>query len=120
MAKSGQQWVIRPDAIKRIRVIAGSQTIKASEDSESFDVNKVVIHPSYDTRKGSNDIALIGLKTVIRTMAQNDSPINTVCLPNKGEYLSDVVTTTGWGTTAENGADSYNLKAVDLPLVKSR
>ena len=107
--------------MSRIRVIAGTQTISASENSQSYAVSDVVINPFYDTTKSFNDIALISLQTPIKFLGQNNLPINTICLPsNQNEVIANTLTTTGWGTTQENGRNSYNLKSVDLPLVSPR
>jgi len=62
----------------------------------------------------------MSIRTPINFLSTRNSSINSICLPAKGQEFSGTVTTSGWGTTKENGQPSYNLKAVDLPMVSAK
>ncbi len=110
---------VRTEAQNSIRIVVGSQTLRVSSRSSMFRVNKIRSHPNYNPNTAANDISLLSLETPIDFNKTRSKSINSICLPTKGQEFSGIVTTSGWGTTKENGESSYTLRAVDLPMVSS-
>ncbi|XP_076066869.1 venom protease-like [Oratosquilla oratoria] len=89
---------------------------KCSDPHEDYNIEKVIVHPNYESRTVANDIALIRLDRKVEFTVY----INPVCLPPpniRASVLADGVSpeVAGWGYT-EKGATSDELLRVVLPL----
>ncbi|XP_054158144.1 venom peptide isomerase heavy chain-like [Oppia nitens] len=109
---------LRPDARERLRVLAGVESASDVSKGLFMRVVDAIIHREFVNKTGKNDIALIRLEKPILLMKNRS--INTICLPKPNEPLNRQLIVTGWGTTAEDGEASLDLKAVMVPLVSSR
>ncbi|KAG8450159.1 hypothetical protein GDO86_002694, partial [Hymenochirus boettgeri] len=86
--------------------------------SGSYTVERVLIHPEFDTTTYNNDIGLLKL-TVSLVFNNTVAP---VCLPNPGMPWTSgqKCWISGWGTTSESGSLSSPLRAATVPLVDSK
>jgi hypothetical protein len=77
---------------------------------------KFIINAEFSKSTRLGDIALIKVREEINFKSSNglSSP---ACLPPKDLYVRGHATASGWGQTAELGADSEVLLAIDLPIV---
>ncbi|XP_072470873.1 transmembrane protease serine 2 isoform X3 [Notamacropus eugenii] len=81
-----------------------------------YKVQKVISHPSYDSKTKNNDVALMKLQT---PFVFNDK-IRPVCLPNPGMMFepTQLCWISGWGATYEKGKTSDFLNAVMVPIIE--
>ena len=87
--------------------MAGSLIIKNRKEGIVVDIQKVFIHPKYNTRNLKNDIALIKLKTPIR---ENGKTIKYAKLYNGKDFpIGTKLQVSGWGEM-ENRKASNDLK----------
>ncbi|CAG9860068.1 unnamed protein product [Phyllotreta striolata] len=102
----------------------GEYNVETQEDCESmsgycapptqdFLIENVLVHPRYDARRFSNDIALIKLKGAANFNHENVQPI---CLPVDSDLTARTAIVTGWGVT-EDGYKSEILQQANLPVV---
>lgn len=88
--------------------------------SRYFRVRRIIIHPNFNSKKATNDLALLQLEEPINFMITRELSVNSVCLPLKGQRFIGTVTTSGWGTISEEGPNSYQLLAVDVPIISDK
>jgi secreted trypsin-like serine protease len=94
------------------RVILGKLRLSAS-GGERFNVQQIVVHPSYNPRTQDNDIALVQL-------AGNSAatPIVLAGPENAAQFATgNDATVTGWGLTADGGAASDTLQQVTISIL---
>lgn len=61
---------------------------KCLDPVQDIEIEKLIKHPKYDTRKKINDIALLKLKTAADVTKKN---VRTICLPTENENQIDVL-----------------------------
>ncbi|KAG8518592.1 Transmembrane protease serine 2 [Galemys pyrenaicus] len=90
-------------------------------------IQKVIVHPSYDTKTKNYDVALMKLQTPLTFNgagpgggAEPDN-VRPVCLPNPGLMLEPMQSCwiSGWGATSEKGQTSEELNAANVHLIES-
>ncbi|XP_037687370.1 transmembrane protease serine 2 isoform X2 [Choloepus didactylus] len=81
-----------------------------------YKIEKVISHPSYDSKTKNNDIALMKLQVPL-TFTDKIRP---VCLPNPGLKLEPTQPCwiSGWGSTYEKGKTSVVLNAAMVTLIE--
>lgn len=81
-----------------------------------YRIEKVIVHPNYDSKTKNNDIALMKLQAPL-TFTDKVKP---VCLPNPGLLLepTQACWISGWGSTYEKGKVSDVLNAAMVPLIE--
>lgn len=85
--------------------------------SRSFTVEKIISHPSYNSRTLQNDIALMKLRESAFTNSRDeyDDYILPVCLTDKNSVYTDQTSyATGWGSLSSGGSSPVVLYEVDL------
>ncbi|XP_053311182.1 plasma kallikrein isoform X2 [Spea bombifrons] len=92
--------------------------IKLSDITQStpvFEIEKIIIHPSYNGAETGSDIALLKLKTPI----SYDDDLQAICLPSKQKALTlpNSCWITGWGYTEENGNPEDVLQKAEVPML---
>ncbi|XP_044755195.1 serine protease easter-like [Coccinella septempunctata] len=82
---------------------------------QDFHIDTIVMHPEYDKKTQSNDIALIRLSV---PADMNSDYVGPICLPlwNSTNPDGATMTVAGWGMT-ENGYKSPILKKAEVPEV---
>lgn len=106
-----------------LKVRVGELNVSSSEEAhpyEEFNVDRVIVHPSFVNTTLLNDIALLRLEK----RAQRRSHIDIVCLPSSSEKQVDFqaqdphrqCVVTGWGRPSESSNHSVSLKEITLPL----
>ncbi|CAH1104153.1 unnamed protein product [Psylliodes chrysocephalus] len=90
-----------------------SNTGYCAPPTQDFMIEKIVIHPSYNAKIFSNDIAIIKLKGEANFHYENVQPI---CLPVESELTSRSAIVSGWGVT-EDGYKSQVLLEARLPIL---
>ncbi|KAI1289996.1 Proclotting enzyme [Halotydeus destructor] len=97
-------------------VLVGARNIKT--EGTFVNVSKVIAHENYRATKKNNDITLFRLTEELEF---NSPAIRPVCLPtaemDKNEYVGEMTTVTGWGTTSFGGNLSQILMEVEVPVV---
>ena len=92
--------------IDSIKIVGGTFSSSASE-SHAIEIKplKIMIHPDYDTRKNSNDIALVRVER-IRNWPDSMRPI---CLPDENDSFKSgsLCMVAGWGATEEANVSPY-------------
>jgi len=78
-------------------------------------VDRITIHPGYNSNTLNNDIALIHLRDAISFTAFPG--IKPVCLPpSSADYAGKDATVTGWGTTSSGGSQPEIAREVTVPI----
>ncbi|XP_047493192.1 trypsin-1-like [Penaeus chinensis] len=101
-------------------VVVGDHDVTANDETsaQAFNVAQIVNHPMYDDDTLDNDVALLRLASQIQF--PEDNTVGRVCLPEAGQtYDSVTATVSGWGTVAEDGADSPVLLEVSVPTLSN-
>merc|ERR1719228_1732795 len=97
------------------KVVVGAHSLRRGSDyQETFVVDKVIIHESYDENDGSvGDIALLKLADKI-TYSDGVQP---ACLPKKTQVYDDddEFLVSGWGALTEGGSSPDKLQQVIVP-----
>ncbi|XP_050508539.1 CLIP domain-containing serine protease HP8-like isoform X2 [Diabrotica virgifera virgifera] len=81
--------------------------------TQDFQIEKIIIHPAYNSKTFSDDIALIKLKGSANFDLDNVKPI---CLPVDSTLTSRSAIVAGWGVT-EDGYKSQVLLQVRIPVL---
>ncbi|XP_066579276.1 serine protease 53 [Amia ocellicauda] len=103
------------------KVYLGRLKLRISDTNEqSRGVQKIIIHPNYDSYTNDNDLALLRLSSPVSFT----NYITPICLPSKNStfYNSTDCWVTGWGDTAEGVALGGNqtLQEVEVPIIGNR
>jgi len=117
-------------AIEPSQVVArlGEYNLKVKGDGEhDFRVDKIVVHPKFESKSFKNDIALLRLERSTNIGEQGNVTVNwgPACLPYGIEIISEAgdqldnhtVWVLGFGQTSYNGRTSDQLRQADLRLV---
>jgi secreted trypsin-like serine protease len=97
--------------------IVGAHNRAKSEDwAQTFNINKIVLHPRYNDWTLKNDIALIKIDG---TVAQYTKYILPACLSDTNKGLDGKeVWATGWGTTSSGSSSApKQLREVSMNLL---
>ncbi|CAN8026801.1 unnamed protein product [Ixodes persulcatus] len=103
-------------------VVVGDQNIKVQDPTEErIGVQKITVHPQYDSRTTRYDYAILKLDKVLDFDGQ-EKHLMPICLPSFYEnFDGETCTASGWGLTkdrTEGGVDTNpDLLKVDLPIV---
>jgi hypothetical protein len=82
-----------------------------------FNMRAVYMHPQYSEETQENDIAVVELN---RAVDFNNPRFGFICLPTRDlNYPPEGMSSTalGWGRLVEDGASSYTLQQVQIPVV---
>ncbi|KXN70029.1 trypsin-like serine protease, partial [Conidiobolus coronatus NRRL 28638] len=93
------------------------QTDTGSEGAVTFQVNEVVVHPSYDPQSFDNDIALLILNNDNANAISGFDMDKMIKLDTQGQRDGSATKVIGWGRTQGGGATSPVLKETDLKIV---
>lgn len=98
------------------KVVAGLHDLRDKRGSETLQVKRVIMHPSYDPKTTDYDYALVELQTnsSFPTIEMNDTDFK---IPQEQQAI--MATVAGWGDLAEGGASPFILQKVEVPLVDS-
>ncbi|KAG9229455.1 serine endopeptidase [Amylocarpus encephaloides] len=97
-----------------VRVRAG--TLTWASGGTQVGVTTIIVHPSYNSARIDNDVAVWKLATSLQT----SSTIGYATLPVQGSdpVSGSLTTTAGWGTTSQNsGSLPAALRRVDVPVI---
>lgn len=106
-------------AATEIQVTLGEHHRYQSEGMEQiFQITQVIVHPGYDSRTHSNDIALLKLAAPA-TLSAAVQVIQPAVSPEDDALVAAAMpaVTTGWGATAEGGSVSAELMEVTVPII---
>jgi secreted trypsin-like serine protease len=92
------------DNLSNFTILAGAVTIEGSESTARvLKVDRIILHPSYDSKTKTYDIALIRLATRLDLSGNTLKPI---CIPKGGGLLPPTndrsLVAIGWGDLSEN------------------
>ena len=90
------------------------------ENEQRLEISEAIIHPSYDGRKFTNDIAVIKVKGEFDCKKRILYP---ACFPSKNQYNYigwEATTVSGWGTQAEGGKVALKMQKAHLPPVSDQ
>uniref|UniRef100_A0A6I8R7T1 Trypsin n=1 Tax=Xenopus tropicalis TaxID=8364 RepID=A0A6I8R7T1_XENTR len=111
------QWVVSAAHCykSRIQVRLGEHNIAVNEGTEQFiESQKVIKHPSYNSRNLDNDIMLIKLSTTARL----SSNIQSVPLPSACASAGTNCLISGWGNTLSSGTNYPDLlQCLNAPIL---
>ncbi|XP_062854469.1 chymotrypsin-like elastase family member 2A [Trichomycterus rosablanca] len=114
------QWVLTAAhciGSRTYRVYLGKHSLDSDNEKGSIamSVEKIVVHPQWDSYNIRNDIALIKLQTPV----QLSDTIMPSCLPDEGNVLPDGAPcyVTGWGRLWTGGPIADILQQALLPVV---
>jgi trypsin len=99
------------------KVVVGLHDLKNTAQSETFQTQKVIVHPNYDANTGDYDYALVKLNgsSAYPPVDLNNEEIAIPTSPNQ-----IMATVAGWGELSETngpGTSPNILQKVDVPLV---
>ncbi|XP_026522771.1 plasma kallikrein-like [Notechis scutatus] len=95
-----------------------SSILKQSEitnETTSFKIQKMIVHPRYEFSEAGYDIALLKLDRPLNFSALQQP----VCLPSQEEINMEYTEcwVTGWGYTKERGSIEDTLQKVKIPII---
>ncbi|XP_028643206.1 granzyme B-like [Grammomys surdaster] len=102
-----------------INVTLGAHNIKEQEKTQQvIPVLKIIPHPDYNSKKISNDIMLLKLKS----KAKRTKAVKPLNLPRRNVHVKpgDVCSVAGWGKMASKGKESNTLQEVELTVQKDQ
>ncbi|XP_064115566.1 serine proteinase stubble-like [Macrobrachium nipponense] len=87
----------------RIKVVAYEYNVQIKDETprQSILVKKIILHPQYDSKTQTADIALLKLKKAL-VFGEGVGPI---CIAPEGNYVGSPVVILGWGSLKYNGRD---------------
>eukprot|EP00090_Calanus_glacialis_P045313 TRINITY_DN8331_c0_g1_i3.p1 TRINITY_DN8331_c0_g1~~TRINITY_DN8331_c0_g1_i3.p1 ORF type:complete len:322 (+),score=117.11 TRINITY_DN8331_c0_g1_i3:77-1042(+) len=100
--------------------ISDSGPAPMDENEQRLDISEVIIHPSYDSKLFTNDIALIKVEGKFNCKKRILYP---ACFPSKNQYSYTgwgATTVSGWGTQAEGGKIALKLQKAHLAPVSDQ
>jgi secreted trypsin-like serine protease len=102
----------------QVRVVAGTQTLAPGVTRRA--VARIVIHPDWNPRTYSNDIALVELTTPLE-LGPTIRRVGLVSESSENDVLSrdGQLTVVGWGARQEGGRKVRDLRYVEVPHVAS-
>lgn len=119
----GENWVVTAahcvvsTSPSSIRVAIGRENIQSGSNGQLRNLNQIIIHPSYNSGSGENDIALIELSS-----PSSQTPLELISNDIMTNVTTGVLTKViGWGATYySTGTGSINpsptLQQVDVPI----
>lgn len=106
---------------KDIQVLSGAfdlRKVSYAGGQTKTGVKKIVMHEDYDAKRNlRNDIALLKVTIPFDLSTRTMSPINGICLPDRGVEFPGHATVSGWGKVSESGGLSNQLRAVNVSLM---
>ncbi|XP_064482491.1 transmembrane protease serine 9-like [Ornithodoros turicata] len=102
-------------------VIVGDHQRNANDPTEELiEVQKVKVHPRWDSRRIRNDVAVLTLARRLNYTGA-DKHLSPICLPKENTTVPDdeICTATGWGRTEYGGDLPKVLQKVNLPIVST-
>ena len=103
------------DSASSLKVIVGMYDQKNKEDTETFKVKRVIVHPKFDDNTLDYDYALMQLSGDSKYRPIDLNKVE-IAVPEGADKF--MVWTSGWGTTSEGSYDLPNiLQKVEVPLV---
>lgn len=100
--------------MRRLRGTIGTNRLRGS-NGQPVSFEKVIIHQAYNSNSVKNDIGL--LKTTRSMVSTENTFVNSICLPSRGEDFSGSAIITGYGYTREGGPSSHDLLSTTLNIV---
>ena len=100
-------------------MFSGEHFLNKTEGTEQeFKIEKLFIHPKYNTETQDNDVALIKLNRP----ATLNNRVNTICLPDDSFHFPPGTrcTISGFGATAWMGSASNVLMQAEVPIVSMK
>lgn len=116
------KWILTAAHCKSIfgrAITAGGVDLKATNRTK-LEIKKFYIHPKYNATKGSNDFALLELKTPIDFSTSNLGMIGLTdpdFAKSGGTAEGIMATVLGWGSMREGGSITSILRKVNVPIV---
>ncbi len=100
-----------------LQVLLGEHDVSTETESETIrvPVAAIIRREDYDINTVENDFAILELARPVHLGLNKH--VTPVCLPTTPSAEGDAVVATGWGTTAENGEVSNELRQVDLAVL---
>nr|WP_224055297.1 serine protease [Vibrio penaeicida] len=83
-------------------------------DGQRANVSKIYMHPNYDKRTFTNDIAVLKLTNDLPSAVKVE-----IADGSLSQYagIGDTLSVAGLGRTSEGGSSPYKLQSVDVPLI---
>ena len=117
------QWILTAAHCKSILKYGGVMgTLDGSDRSNSFKVDKVIVHPDYSSRAQRYDVALVKLEKPIDFSKTDARPVLLADeqYENDGHQDEGIdAMVYGWGLTREGGSTSRYLNGVEVPIVSN-
>jgi len=114
----------------KVRIIeydgSGYNPQKERVPHEDFTVSRFIVHPNFNKKRLSDDIAVIILERPINLVSQQG--VNAACLPDCGNMFDHQFDNgtgvrcwvAGWGRDGEDGSFSFVQRKVDVPIFNRR
>ncbi|MCT4642095.1 MAG: serine protease [Bacteriovoracaceae bacterium] len=119
-----KKWILSAAHCKSVLGLGGFVGVLdySNNDRVEFEVEKVIVHPKYNSRKLTHDFALVKVKGELPV---NDINIKAVQLADEKfdkdglQSPGTIATVYGWGRTFESGSTSLDLRYVEVPIVSN-
>ena len=99
-----------------LSVLAGANNVHSPESGfQRIKVEKLIMHPSYDSSRFLNDICIIRLTEPLILSPHKRTSI--IKLPQDGYTASGMAEVSEWGATSEGGSLSPSLMNVTVPII---
>ncbi|KAG1694124.1 Plasma kallikrein [Nymphon striatum] len=117
------QWILTAAhcIVELWRVHLGITDLNKKEKTRRiFEVEKISIHEKFKLRSFLNDLALFKLSRPVNLGADGKF-INTVCLPEYGDFDGENCIATGWGVTRFGGRKRPSvLQKIHVPIISNK